>query len=33
MIAQLIALKHPARVASLTAISSSPFGEGVGRRR
>ena len=27
MIAQLVALKHPARVASLTAISSSPFGE------
>ena len=27
MIAQLVALKHPARVASLTVISSSPFGE------
>jgi pimeloyl-ACP methyl ester carboxylesterase len=27
MIAQLVALKHPARVTSLTAMSSSPFGE------
>lgn len=27
MIAQLAALKHPARVASLTVISSSPFGQ------
>jgi pimeloyl-ACP methyl ester carboxylesterase len=27
MIAQLVALKHPARVASLTVISSSSFGE------
>jgi pimeloyl-ACP methyl ester carboxylesterase len=27
VIAQLVALKHPARVASLTVISSSPFGE------
>lgn len=27
LIAQLTALKHPGRVASLTAISSSPFGE------
>lgn len=27
MIAQLAALKYPARVASLTTISSSPFGE------
>jgi pimeloyl-ACP methyl ester carboxylesterase len=27
MIAQLAALKYPARAASLTTISSSPFGE------
>ncbi len=31
MIAQLTALKHPARVASLTVISSSPFGEDTSR--